>query len=414
MHGVRQAPLGAIVSLVILVAASRGADTPRGTTVPSDPVFKALLVDGTTASGRIRQLGPGDALVLVGEAETKVPLTKVVSLTREGDPPASPGEGTVVIFPDGDRLRAIINAANDTALETLPAALGDASTAVPLDAMLGLLLQPPDEPRLADRTLARLRHDVRKTDVLWLANGDRMTGSFLGLAAENVEFQTAAGAAVTLPRPGVIAIGFDPAAVRYPKPDRLYLELTFTDGSRLGVTDFRIEQGHLVATTRFGTKVRPPLAVLARVHVRSDVVAYLSEREASAEQFIGYLGRHPQTYGRDSTWDQHSLRLAGQPYDQGIGTFPRTLLAYKLDPLDKRFQTLIGLDDRAGEKGNVVFRVLVDSREVFNSGPLTKHDPPVSVDVNVAGGRILVLATEFGEGGDVQDSADWVEARLIR
>jgi hypothetical protein len=190
--------------------------------------------------------------------------------------------------------------------------------------------------------------------------------------------------------------------------------LTFTDGSRLGVTGANVEQGHLTAVTRFGTKIRPALTALARVHVRSETVVYLSEQEAAGDQFVGYLGRHPKTYGRNTTWDKHPLQMAGQPYDRGIGTLPRTLLAYRLGPRDKRFQALVGLDDRAGEKGNVVFRVLLDNREVFASPPITKRDSPVIVDVDVAGGRVLILATEFGEGGDVQDSADWVDARLIR
>ena len=36
------------------------------------------------------------------------------------------------------------------------------------------------------------------------------------------------------------------------------------------------------------------------------------------------------------------------------------------------------------------------------------------VDVDLTGGRYLILATEFGDRGDVRDLADWVEARIIR
>jgi hypothetical protein len=62
----------------------------------------------------------------------------------------------------------------------------------------------------------------------------------------------------------------------------------------------------------------------------------------------------------------------------------------------------------------VVFRVLVDNKERFISPPMAKRDAPVAVDIDVSGAKVLILATEFGEGGDVQDSADWIEARMVR
>jgi len=45
---------------------------------------------------------------------------------------------------------------------------------------------------------------------------------------------------------------------------------------------------------------------------------------------------------------------------------------------------------------------------------LTDRDVPKAIDVDLTGGKLLILATEFGERGDVQDQADWIEARLIR
>ena len=45
---------------------------------------------------------------------------------------------------------------------------------------------------------------------------------------------------------------------------------------------------------------------------------------------------------------------------------------------------------------------------------MSVRDTPRAIDVDVTGARFLILATEFGERGDVQDLADWVEARIIR
>jgi hypothetical protein len=93
----------------------------------------------------------------------------------------------------------------------------------------------------------------------------------------------------------------------------------------------------------------------------------------------------------------------------------RTYLAYKLDPEDRRFQATIGLDDRAGPLGSVVFRVLVDRKqERFASPTMTSRDVPKAIDVDIAGARVLILEVDFGDRGDVRDHADWVEARVIR
>lgn len=108
------------------------------------------------------------------------------------------------------------------------------------------------------------------------------------------------------------------------------------------------------------------------------------------------------------------MRLSGQDYDRGIGTQSRTLLAYRLKPGDRRFQALVGLDDRAGSLGSVVFRVIVDGETRFASSPLSSRDAPRPIDVDVNGAKILILITEFGERGGVRDLADWAEARIIR
>ena len=70
------------------------------------------------------------------------------------------------------------------------------------------------------------------------------------------------------------------------------------------------------------------------------------------------------------------FQLGGQPYDRGLGTQSRTLLAYRLKPGDRRFQALVGVDDRAGPLGSVVFRVLVDGKSRFTTPPMSARDTP--------------------------------------
>ncbi|MCA1686087.1 MAG: NPCBM/NEW2 domain-containing protein, partial [Planctomycetia bacterium] len=212
---------------------------------------------------------------------------------------------------------------------------------------------------------------------------------------------------------GVAALGFDPSLVVYPRPEEAFLELTFENGSRLGVSGARVEEGNILARTRFGAAIRVPLAELTRVHARTPSVVYLTEREPAGERYVPYVGP-PRPYRRDATVEGHRMRLSGREYERGIGSQSRTLLAYRLEAGDKRFQAMVGLDDRAGPLGSVVFRVLVDNAERFVSPPLSSHDAPRSIDVDLSGARSLILITEFGERGGVRDLADWVEARIVR
>jgi NPCBM/NEW2 domain len=85
-----------------------------------------------------------------------------------------------------------------------------------------------------------------------------------------------------------------------------------------------------------------------------------------------------------------------------------------LKPGDKRFQASVGVDERAGPLGSVVFRVFLDGKEKFKTPPMTDHDPPQTIDLDLKGAKNMILDTAFGDRGDVRDLADWIEARIIR
>ncbi len=384
-----------------------------GSTVPSDPVFSALRTNGSSVSGRIKQLGPHGDVVLVplkGPEET-IPFRELVKLTKEGPIPAFTPAGSLVFFPNGDRLyRTVIGAASETSLDVQSYALEHLS--VPLDSILGLVLNLPEEASLVDPLIERVRNEPRTTEVLWLGNGDKVTGGFLGLDEKKVKIQVGTGP-LALDRIGVVAIGFDPALVAYPEPQGEAFDLTMSDGSRLGVHGAKIEQGQIVATTRFGAALRVPLSELVRIHTRSSSIYYLAEKPESAVRYVGYVGP-TRPYRRDTSVEGHPLRLAGQTYDRGLGTQSRTILAYRINPGDRRFQALVGLDDSAGPLGSVIFRVLLDGQEAFSTPAMSVRDTPRAIDVDLKDAKLLILVTEFGERGEVRDFADWVEARVLR
>jgi NPCBM/NEW2 domain len=378
----------------------------------SDPVFKALLLDGRTLAGRIVSVGSGAITLVSAEgAKHELSLEGLLKLTRESSASLAPLDRAHVMLPEGDCLmRVVVGSSTETAVEIQSDALGKLE--VPLDSLVALILRPPAQSDELDALWDQVRFEPRSSEVVWLGNGDRLTGGFLGLTEKTIKIQVASKS-VAVDRTGALAVGFAATTASYPRPKEGFLELTLRDGTRLGVSEAKLAEGNIEAKSRFGQAIRVPLSELVSIRARSASIAYLAERTPYRVRYFSYVGPSREIRP-DRTVDGHPFQLAGQTYDRGIGAQSRTFLVYSIEPGDRRFQALVGVDERAGPLGSVVFRVLVDSQERFKTPPLTDRDPPRSIDLDVSGGKFLILATDFGDRGDVRDLADWVEARLIR
>ncbi len=168
-----------------------------------------------------------------------------------------------------------------------------------------------------------------------MSNGDRLEGSFLGMDERNVKLQVDQKAR-ELDRAGAIGVGFDPKLLNYPRPKGAFLEATLSDGTRLGLASIRLVDGTIEATTRFGLPVRFQIAELARLQARSPSVISLSDRKPADARYESYIGP-TRPYRVDRSVDGHPIRLGGQTFDRGIGTQSRTLLAYRIEPGDRRW-----------------------------------------------------------------------------
>jgi alpha-L-fucosidase 2 len=107
------------------------------------------------------------------------------------------------------------------------------------------------------------------------------------------------------------------------------------------------------------------------------------------------------------------LSLRGQVFRKGLGTHSRCEIEYEIDERFRRFEALVGIDDDTAGQGSVVFRVLLDGREVWQTGPVSGQAAPKKVEVDTSDAKRLTLVVDFGSLGDVQDHADWAEARLV-
>jgi hypothetical protein len=162
-----------------------------------------------------------------------------------------------------------------------------------------------------------------------------------------------------------------------------------------------------------GPMLRLSLAGLAEVRFRSGRVLLLSDLQPSEYQFEPFaVTQWP--YRRNRSVANVPLRLGGQVFEHGLGMHSQSRLTYDLKEGYRELAATIGIDDSVRPRGNVVFRVVADGKEIFSSGPLSGRDPPRAILVPLGQPKRLELHVDFGEGLDVADHANWGQIRLIR
>ncbi len=169
-----------MLTLAAILFATSAFAAPSPDRPQPDPSFTAQLLDGQTSRGRLVSLGPGTITLASEEgARHEFPLGTVFKLTREVTGSIAAVDRSMVVLPEGDRLtRVTLGAANETALELQSDSLGKLS--LPLESILGWIMVEPSVRDDIDVIWDRVRKEPRKEEVVWLSNGDRLTGSFLG------------------------------------------------------------------------------------------------------------------------------------------------------------------------------------------------------------------------------------------
>ena len=116
--------------------------------------------------------------------------------------------------------------------------------------------------------------------------------------------------------------------------------------------------------------------------------------------------------GNEGSGDGKTLSIAGTKYDRGLGVHAGSLLRYRLGGRCTRFRADVGVDDETGDQGSVVFAVLADGRQLYESPTIMKKGMKASVDVDVTGARELKLKVTNGHDTGEYDHASWGNPRL--
>ncbi|WP_019588840.1 NPCBM/NEW2 domain-containing protein [Deinococcus apachensis] len=121
--------------------------------------------------------------------------------------------------------------------------------------------------------------------------------------------------------------------------------------------------------------------------------------------------------GERNKGDGHPLTLNGQTYPRGFGTHAGSDMHFSLqgynDASCTRFTSDIGVDDEVGDRGSVVFQVLLDGVKVYDSGTMTGSSATQRVDLDLTGKQDLRLVVTDAGDGIAYDHADWALPKVF-
>ena len=240
----------------------------------------------------------------------------------------------------------------------------------------------------------------------------RLSVRFLGVKGDKIEVRFQ-GDDKTMPLQRVYGVVFGKSAGTRPDAQSNPLvRLRTRDGLQIagkliGLDDeqcgLRLDEGMTLSIDRRS---------IASILVRSDKLVYLTDLEPRVEQTPAFDRVWP--WLRNEGPGGAEIRLGGKPYRFGVVLFPRTRLAYAVDGRYDVFETVIGLEDGAGERAHAVFRVIGDGRVLLDSGPMTRDSEPRVVKVPITNVQRLTLEADFGKDFDLGDICVFAMPRVLR
>ena len=387
---------------IVAILLSRASAEDRIVVLGADPI-----------TAEIKAIG-GDGQIELTDSAATLSLPDVRRIERPIDTKPAASEPVTVHLLGGGTLFGTEVTTGDESF-TLKWAHGD-ELKLPLELVRGIEFAPAAPMKVAPSAAAGFKKSLSaiggELDQLLVIDGQGGVQSLSGIleqvAASQVSFVWQ-DESRQIARDRVYGIII--AALGDP-PDRAgRCEIALSDGSSLWAKVVRLTDGELVVEPAEDSEVRLPWGSVARLTVRSDRLVFLSDIEpltASQQPVVTFA----RPYRRDLNIEGSRLSLRGKVYEKGLGVHSRSELVYANEGFDLLAAT-IGIDDRAGGRGDCEFVVLADGKELLRER-LTGSDAPRDVQVDVSGATQITLLVEIGGDLDLADHADWCDARLIK
>ena len=427
----RAAVAAAVTVIVTSLAAVTGAPSGAAALADGAPTAPALRVERLTgepvAAKRLIALD-GKKLTVDGEAgAVDIPLEDVVEMSFATAPDAARPASSAEIAADlwsGETVLGELRGGDGERVEIDTPLIGRVK--IPLENLAAVrflqrLAQAAEPPDL------RPRGD---TDVIHLIGGDQFSGTLEGFTATTLQAVTTQKDAADIPYDRLVAVCLMKDEQRAAAKPEGAVRVALRDGTRVLGREPRLEGGRLRMKSPSGFDVDCAPGDIVALQNVSSRFAFLSDlptasvtvkpvwEVAAGSPELLYAPRF------DRSFSGKALRSGGRTWLDGIGVFSGTTLTWNLDGKYREFHTAAGLDDGAGPLGGVVFQVLVDGKEAWNSGFVRPSksegrgatSPVTSPRIPLTGAKTLSLVVLAGDAEDpypVQDEADWLGPILI-
>ena len=118
--------------------------------------------------------------------------------------------------------------------------------------------------------------------------------------------------------------------------------------------------------------------------------------------------------GHNRSWQGGPIRIGGKTYPRGLGVHADSKLVFPLDGKYSEFHVTPGPDD--AHHGTIQMRILVDAKEVYNSGPTHSKDGTERKELRIplTGAQVLTLLVTNPDNNPGGDHASWGNALLLR
>ena len=91
-------------------------------------------------------------------------------------------------------------------------------------------------------------------------------------------------------------------------------------------------------------------------------------------------------------------------------------ITYQIDQKFRWFQAELAIDQAAGNRGSVIFRVFLQRdgewTSKYTSPVMRGTTRPLAIKLKVTQADAIALLVEFADRGDERDYANWLNARL--
>jgi hypothetical protein len=330
-------------------------------------------------------------------------------LVRWGSPQEL-SRGPVLVLADGGLLVADVLEAGKEAITVDSPLFGQVQ--VPLERLAGVAFQLPADEQERDRLIDAIASSTGESDQVVLTNGDRVTGRFQGFQEATARLETNVGP-VDVQRHRIRALVFNPALLRRDSGSGLRAVVGFRDGSRLIAKKLELNGPALSISPSEGAAWSTSREELAYLQPLGGKAVYLSDLKAADYRHVPFLDL-AWPYRTDRSVTGTWLRAAGTQCLKGLGLHSASRLTYQLTEPYRHLEARLAVDDTAGGRGSVRFRVFVDGVLKHTSPTIRGGMAPVPVSVDLRGAKRLDLVVDFADRADEMDRADVLEARLVR